>query len=145
MRSSCVVSWPKVFFLFSLPETHNQRGRPICVAPDDGDSESGSMISQTVAMAIAGTSVPQLTRPGSFLLTSAVKWTTCIGVSFCFSGIPDIYKEVSIAEVFVLTNANYSELYENVNRILSASYQVVWKTANLGLIGCSTVFSFRTL
>lgn len=28
------------------------------------------MISQTVAMAIAGTSVPQLTRPGSFLLTS---------------------------------------------------------------------------
>ncbi|KAH0515089.1 Dedicator of cytokinesis protein 7 [Microtus ochrogaster] len=51
-------------------ETHNQRGRPICIAPDDYDSESGSMISQTVAMAIAGTSVPQLTRPGSFLLTS---------------------------------------------------------------------------
>uniref|UniRef100_A0A8C2YD44 Dedicator of cytokinesis 7 n=1 Tax=Coturnix japonica TaxID=93934 RepID=A0A8C2YD44_COTJA len=32
---------------------------------------SGSMISQTVAMAIAGTSVPQLTRPSSFLLTSS--------------------------------------------------------------------------
>ena len=33
------------------------------------------MISQTVAMAIAGTSVPQLTRPGSFLLTSTVNTT----------------------------------------------------------------------
>jgi len=31
------------------------------------------MISQTVAMAIAGTSVPQLTRPSSFLLTSSVQ------------------------------------------------------------------------
>ncbi|ERE83064.1 dedicator of cytokinesis protein 7 [Cricetulus griseus] len=56
--------------LYDFTETHNQRGRPICIAPDDYDSESGSMISQTVAMAIAGTSVPQLTRPGSFLLTS---------------------------------------------------------------------------
>uniref|UniRef100_G3SQF0 Dedicator of cytokinesis 7 n=1 Tax=Loxodonta africana TaxID=9785 RepID=G3SQF0_LOXAF len=56
--------------LYDFTETHNQRGRPICVATDDYESESGSMISQTVAMAIAGTSVPQLTRPGSFLLTS---------------------------------------------------------------------------
>ncbi|NP_001277565.1 dedicator of cytokinesis protein 7 isoform 1 [Mus musculus] len=56
--------------LYDFTESHNQRGRPICIAPDDYDSESGSMISQTVAMAIAGTSVPQLTRPGSFLLTS---------------------------------------------------------------------------
>lgn len=31
------------------------------------------MISQTVAMAIAGTSVPQLTRPSSFLLASSVR------------------------------------------------------------------------
>jgi hypothetical protein len=45
------------------------------VAPDDYENESGSMISQTVAMAIAGTSVPQLTRPGSFLLTSTVKYS----------------------------------------------------------------------
>ncbi|XP_030883567.1 dedicator of cytokinesis protein 7 isoform X5 [Leptonychotes weddellii] len=57
--------------LYDFTETHNQRGRPICIAPDDYESESGSMISQTVAMAIAGTSVPQLTRPGSFLLTSS--------------------------------------------------------------------------
>ncbi|XP_025862734.2 dedicator of cytokinesis protein 7 isoform X3 [Vulpes vulpes] len=57
--------------LYDFTETHNQRGRPICIATDDYESESGSMISQTVAMAIAGTSVPQLTRPGSFLLTSS--------------------------------------------------------------------------
>uniref|UniRef100_A0A8D2B4J1 Dedicator of cytokinesis 7 n=1 Tax=Sciurus vulgaris TaxID=55149 RepID=A0A8D2B4J1_SCIVU len=56
--------------LYDFTETHNQRGRPICITTDDYESESGSMISQTVAMAIAGTSVPQLTRPGSFLLTS---------------------------------------------------------------------------
>ncbi|OXB82148.1 UNVERIFIED_CONTAM: hypothetical protein H355_009027, partial [Colinus virginianus] len=54
-----------------LAESHNQRGRPSCVAADDYEGESGSMISQTVAMAIAGTSVPQLTRPSSFLLTSS--------------------------------------------------------------------------
>ncbi|OBS75940.1 hypothetical protein A6R68_17609, partial [Neotoma lepida] len=73
--------------LYDFTETHNQRGRPICIAPDDYDSESGSMISQTVAMAIAGTSVPQLTRPGSFLLTSTnadetvlQKWFTDLSV-----------------------------------------------------------------
>uniref|UniRef100_A0A674KH37 Dedicator of cytokinesis protein 7 n=1 Tax=Terrapene triunguis TaxID=2587831 RepID=A0A674KH37_9SAUR len=44
-----------------------------CVTIDDYESEGGSMISQTVAMAIAGTSVPQLTRPSSFLLTSTVQ------------------------------------------------------------------------
>lgn len=54
-------------------ESHNQRGRPSCVAVDDYESEGGSMISQTVAMAIAGTSVPQLTRPSSFLLASSVQ------------------------------------------------------------------------
>lgn len=67
-----------IYFGYSLspaPESHNQRGRPVCIATDDYESESGSMISQTVAMAIAGTSVPQLTRPGSFILTSTVKTT----------------------------------------------------------------------
>uniref|UniRef100_A0A7M4EWC3 Dedicator of cytokinesis 7 n=1 Tax=Crocodylus porosus TaxID=8502 RepID=A0A7M4EWC3_CROPO len=57
--------------LYDFTETHNQRGRPSCVAVDDYESEGGSMISQTVAMAIAGTSIPQLTRPSSFLLTSS--------------------------------------------------------------------------
>uniref|UniRef100_H0V767 Dedicator of cytokinesis 7 n=1 Tax=Cavia porcellus TaxID=10141 RepID=H0V767_CAVPO len=55
--------------LYDFTETHNQRGRPICTAPEDCESESGSMISRR-AMAIAGTSVPQLARPGHFLLTS---------------------------------------------------------------------------
>ncbi|XP_064415941.1 dedicator of cytokinesis protein 7 isoform X9 [Latimeria chalumnae] len=56
--------------LYDFTETYNQRGRPSCVAVDDYESEGGNMISQTVAMAIAGTSVPQLSRPSSFLLTS---------------------------------------------------------------------------
>uniref|UniRef100_A0A8C0KZJ3 Dedicator of cytokinesis 7 n=1 Tax=Canis lupus dingo TaxID=286419 RepID=A0A8C0KZJ3_CANLU len=55
----------------TVPQLYDFTGRPICIATDDYESESGSMISQTVAMAIAGTSVPQLTRPGSFLLTSS--------------------------------------------------------------------------
>ncbi|XP_075688862.1 dedicator of cytokinesis protein 7 isoform X15 [Rhinoderma darwinii] len=55
--------------LYDFTETHNQRGRP-CMAGEDHEGDGGSMISQTVAMAIAGTSVPQLTRPSSFLMTS---------------------------------------------------------------------------
>ncbi|XP_073499909.1 dedicator of cytokinesis protein 7 isoform X15 [Phyllobates terribilis] len=56
--------------LYDFTESHNQRGRPNCGAGDEHEGDGGSMISQTVAMAIAGTSVPQLTRPSSFLLTS---------------------------------------------------------------------------
>ncbi|XP_066453815.1 dedicator of cytokinesis protein 7 isoform X11 [Eleutherodactylus coqui] len=56
--------------LYDFTESHNQRGRPNCAAGEEHEGEGGSMISQTVAMAIAGTSVPQLTRPSSFLLTS---------------------------------------------------------------------------
>ncbi|XP_071985079.1 dedicator of cytokinesis protein 7 isoform X15 [Engystomops pustulosus] len=56
--------------LYDFTESHNQRGRPNCGAGEDHEGEGGSMISQTVAMAIAGTSVPQLTRPSSFMMTS---------------------------------------------------------------------------
>ncbi|XP_056388863.1 dedicator of cytokinesis protein 7 isoform X17 [Hyla sarda] len=55
--------------LYDFTESLNQRGRPNCASGED-DGEGGNMISQTVAMAIAGTSVPQLTRPSSFLLNS---------------------------------------------------------------------------
>lgn len=65
--------WGLTKILYFSAESHNQRGRPSCVAVDDYESEGGSMISQTVAMAIAGTSVPQLTRPSSFLLPSSVQ------------------------------------------------------------------------
>ncbi|XP_051788649.1 dedicator of cytokinesis protein 7 isoform X6 [Erpetoichthys calabaricus] len=54
--------------LYDFTESHNQRGRSSGSTIEDYDSEGGSMISQTVAMAIAGTSVPQLSRPSSFLL-----------------------------------------------------------------------------
>uniref|UniRef100_A0A452UGS9 Dedicator of cytokinesis 7 n=1 Tax=Ursus maritimus TaxID=29073 RepID=A0A452UGS9_URSMA len=41
----------------TVPQLYDFTGTsPICIAPDDYESESGSMISQTVAMAIAGTS-----------------------------------------------------------------------------------------
>uniref|UniRef100_A0A8B9F540 Dedicator of cytokinesis 7 n=1 Tax=Amazona collaria TaxID=241587 RepID=A0A8B9F540_9PSIT len=43
----------------TVPQLYDFTGRPSCVAVDDYESEGGSMISQTVAMAIAGTSVPQ--------------------------------------------------------------------------------------
>ncbi|XP_063795282.1 dedicator of cytokinesis protein 7 isoform X10 [Pseudophryne corroboree] len=56
--------------LYDFTESLNQRGRPNCAAADDHDGDGGNMISQTVAMAIAGTSVPQLTRPSSILLTT---------------------------------------------------------------------------
>uniref|UniRef100_A0A8B9CXE0 Dedicator of cytokinesis 7 n=1 Tax=Anser brachyrhynchus TaxID=132585 RepID=A0A8B9CXE0_9AVES len=46
----------------TVPQLYDFTGRPSCVAVDDYESEGGSMISQTVAMAIAGTSVPQLAR-----------------------------------------------------------------------------------
>lgn len=65
--------WGLTEVLYFSAESHNQRGRPSCVTVDDYESEGGSMISQTVAMAIAGTSVPQLTRPSSFLLPSSVQ------------------------------------------------------------------------
>uniref|UniRef100_A0A8B9TTV9 Dedicator of cytokinesis 7 n=1 Tax=Anas platyrhynchos TaxID=8839 RepID=A0A8B9TTV9_ANAPL len=40
----------------TVPQLYDFTGRPSCVAVDDYESEGGSMISQTVAMAIAGTS-----------------------------------------------------------------------------------------
>uniref|UniRef100_A0A8C9VZX3 Dedicator of cytokinesis 7 n=1 Tax=Scleropages formosus TaxID=113540 RepID=A0A8C9VZX3_SCLFO len=43
-------------------------GRPGGCGVEDHEAEGNSMISQTVAMAIAGTSVPQMSRPSSFLL-----------------------------------------------------------------------------
>ncbi|KAK1164280.1 hypothetical protein AOXY_G16336 [Acipenser oxyrinchus oxyrinchus] len=54
--------------LYDFTESQNQRGKPGSAAADEHDNEGASMISQTVAMAIAGTSVPQLSRPSSFLL-----------------------------------------------------------------------------
>uniref|UniRef100_A0A8B9TS06 Dedicator of cytokinesis 7 n=1 Tax=Anas platyrhynchos TaxID=8839 RepID=A0A8B9TS06_ANAPL len=57
--------------LYDFTESHNQRGRPSCVAVDDYESEGGSMISQTVAMAIAGTSVHQLARQHSTFSTES--------------------------------------------------------------------------
>uniref|UniRef100_A0AAR2KZ84 Dedicator of cytokinesis 7 n=1 Tax=Pygocentrus nattereri TaxID=42514 RepID=A0AAR2KZ84_PYGNA len=50
----------------TLPQLHDFTG--MCKSLWSSEAEGNSMISQTVAMAIAGTSVPQMSRPSSFLL-----------------------------------------------------------------------------
>uniref|UniRef100_A0A671SWQ2 Dedicator of cytokinesis protein 7-like n=1 Tax=Sinocyclocheilus anshuiensis TaxID=1608454 RepID=A0A671SWQ2_9TELE len=56
--------------LYDFTESHNQWGRPGGPGTEEQEAEGNSMISQTVAMAIAGTSVPQMSRPSSFLLNT---------------------------------------------------------------------------
>uniref|UniRef100_A0A8C1AGS2 Dedicator of cytokinesis 7 n=1 Tax=Cyprinus carpio carpio TaxID=630221 RepID=A0A8C1AGS2_CYPCA len=53
--------------LHDFTESYNQWGRPGGPGTEEQEAEGNSMISQTVAMAIAGTSVPQMSRPSSFL------------------------------------------------------------------------------
>uniref|UniRef100_A0A7M4EV02 Dedicator of cytokinesis 7 n=1 Tax=Crocodylus porosus TaxID=8502 RepID=A0A7M4EV02_CROPO len=110
--------------LYDFTETHNQRGRPSCVAVDDYESEGGSMISQTVAMAIAGTSIPQLTRPSSFLLTSSVQNCSLSAESS---------RSLLICLLWVLKNADESVLQKwftdlsvlQLNRLLDLLYLCV--------------------
>ncbi|KAM6963289.1 dedicator of cytokinesis protein 7 isoform 4-T4 [Aplochiton taeniatus] len=62
--------------LHDFTESHNQWGRPggpqgAAGGPggeETGEGDGSAIISQTVAMAIAGTSVPQMSRPSSFML-----------------------------------------------------------------------------
>uniref|UniRef100_A0A4W3I955 Dedicator of cytokinesis 7 n=1 Tax=Callorhinchus milii TaxID=7868 RepID=A0A4W3I955_CALMI len=59
----------------AVPQLYDFTGtrcRPNLGLADDGELESGAVINQTVAMAIAGASVPQHSRPSSFLLPTAV-------------------------------------------------------------------------
>uniref|UniRef100_A0A803V3V2 Dedicator of cytokinesis 7 n=1 Tax=Ficedula albicollis TaxID=59894 RepID=A0A803V3V2_FICAL len=112
--------------LYDFTESHNQRGRPSCVTVDDYESEGGSMISQTVAMAIAGTSVPQLTRPSSFLLPSSVQ----IHLSPSSVGSS---RSLLICLLWVLKNADESVLQKwftdlsvlQLNRLLDLLYLCV--------------------
>lgn len=64
-----------------LIESHNQWGRPggpqgaaaVGGSGEEAEAEGNSLISQTVAMAIAGTSTASpMSRPSSFLLNSQV-------------------------------------------------------------------------
>uniref|UniRef100_A0A672N254 Dedicator of cytokinesis 7 n=1 Tax=Sinocyclocheilus grahami TaxID=75366 RepID=A0A672N254_SINGR len=52
----------------TLPQLYDFTGMLIDFCTEEQEAEGNSMISQTVAMAIAGTSVPQMSRPSSFLL-----------------------------------------------------------------------------
>uniref|UniRef100_A0A8B9F9Z5 Dedicator of cytokinesis 7 n=1 Tax=Amazona collaria TaxID=241587 RepID=A0A8B9F9Z5_9PSIT len=109
----------------TVPQLYDFTGRPSCVAVDDYESEGGSMISQTVAMAIAGTSVPQLTRPSSFLLTSSVQSHLSLFL--------DPHRSLLICLLWVLKNADESVLQKwftdlsvlQLNRLLDLLYLCV--------------------
>ncbi|XP_078525617.1 dedicator of cytokinesis protein 7 isoform X7 [Lissotriton helveticus] len=111
--------------LYDFTENHNQRGRP-GVSSDDYEADGGSMISQTVAMAIAGTSVPQLTRPTSFLLNS-----TPSRQHATFSG--ESSRSLLICLLWVLRNADETVLQKwftdlsvlRLNRLLDLLYLCV--------------------
>lgn len=72
--------WLKILPFSVFPESHNQWGRPggpqgatMGCTGEDAEGEANSLISQTVAMAIAGTSTASpISRPSSFLLNSQV-------------------------------------------------------------------------
>uniref|UniRef100_A0A7M4EVE5 Dedicator of cytokinesis 7 n=1 Tax=Crocodylus porosus TaxID=8502 RepID=A0A7M4EVE5_CROPO len=108
----------------TVPQLYDFTGRPSCVAVDDYESEGGSMISQTVAMAIAGTSIPQLTRPSSFLLTSSVQNCSLSAESS---------RSLLICLLWVLKNADESVLQKwftdlsvlQLNRLLDLLYLCV--------------------
>ncbi|XP_048457854.1 dedicator of cytokinesis protein 7 isoform X8 [Rhincodon typus] len=112
--------------LYDFTESLNQRGRPSVVTADDYESESSNMINQTVAMAIAGASVPQLSRPSSFLLTSGTgrQYTT-------FSA--ESSRSLLICLLWVLKNADNMVLQKwfadlsilQLNRLLDLMYLCV--------------------
>ncbi|GCB61581.1 hypothetical protein scyTo_0012944 [Scyliorhinus torazame] len=112
--------------LYDFTESLNQRGRSTVITADDYESESSSMINQTVAMAIAGASVPQLSRPSSFLLTPGTgrQYTT-------FSA--ESSRSLLICLLWVLKNADNMVLQKwfadlailQLNRLLDLMYLCV--------------------
>ncbi|XP_046704171.1 dedicator of cytokinesis protein 7 isoform X21 [Silurus meridionalis] len=109
--------------LYDFTESHNQWGR---LGLDEQETESNSMISQSVAMAIAGTSVPQTSRPSSFLLNPQA--TRQHGT---FS--PESSRSLLICLLWVLKNADELVLQKwftdlsvsQLNRLLDMLYLCV--------------------
>ncbi|XP_062854097.1 dedicator of cytokinesis protein 7 isoform X11 [Trichomycterus rosablanca] len=107
--------------LHDFTESHNQWGRS---GADEQEAEG--MISQSVAMAIAGTSVPQMTRPSSFLLNPQA--TRQHGT---FS--PESSRSLLICLLWVLKNADELVLQKwftdlsvsQLNRLLDMLYLCV--------------------
>ncbi|KAL6458124.1 hypothetical protein MHYP_G00333540 [Metynnis hypsauchen] len=112
--------------LHDFTESHNQWGRPGGPGTDEPEAEGNSMISQTVAMAIAGTSVPQMSRPSSFLLNPQA--TRQHGT---FS--PESSRSLLICLLWVLKNADEMVLQKwftdlsvsQLNRLLDMLYLCV--------------------
>ncbi|XP_053539812.1 dedicator of cytokinesis protein 7 isoform X16 [Ictalurus punctatus] len=109
--------------LHDFTESHNQWGR---LGIDEQEAEGNSMISQSVAMAIAGTSVPQMSRPSSFLLNPQA--TRQHGT---FS--PESSRSLLICLLWVLKNADELVLQKwftdlsvsQLNRLLDMLYLCV--------------------
>ncbi|XP_053086673.1 dedicator of cytokinesis protein 7 isoform X21 [Pangasianodon hypophthalmus] len=109
--------------LHDFTESHNQWGR---LGVDEQEAEGNSMISQSVAMAIAGTSVPQMSRPSSFLLNPQA--TRQHGT---FS--PESSRSLLICLLWVLKNADELVLQKwftdlsvsQLNRLLDMLYLCV--------------------
>ncbi|XP_053355507.1 dedicator of cytokinesis protein 7 isoform X20 [Clarias gariepinus] len=109
--------------LHDFTESHNQWGR---LGVDEQETEGNSMISQSVAMAIAGTSVPQMSRPSSFLLNPQA--TRQHGT---FS--PESSRSLLICLLWVLKNADELVLQKwftdlsvsQLNRLLDMLYLCV--------------------
>uniref|UniRef100_A0A8B9HDP5 Dedicator of cytokinesis 7 n=1 Tax=Astyanax mexicanus TaxID=7994 RepID=A0A8B9HDP5_ASTMX len=112
--------------LHDFTESHNQWGRPGGPGTEEQEAEGNSMISQTVAMAIAGTSVPQMSRPSSFLLNPQA--TRQHGT---FS--PESSRSLLICLLWVLKNADEMVLQKwftdlsvsQLNRLLDMLYLCV--------------------
>lgn len=105
--------WLKIFYFSVLVESHNQWGRPggpqsatMGCTGEDAEGEANSLISQTVAMAIAGTSTASpISRPSSFLLNSQVI-PVVAGVMFKTS----TKHEASFVIVFLILSSSASLL-----------------------------------
>lgn len=88
-KHCCLSSLAENISHCDLLESHNQWGRPggpqgaaMGCSGEDAEGEANSLISQTVAMAIAGTSTASpISRPNSFLLNSQVTLVVS-GVTF---------------------------------------------------------------
>uniref|UniRef100_A0AAR2KEL2 Dedicator of cytokinesis 7 n=1 Tax=Pygocentrus nattereri TaxID=42514 RepID=A0AAR2KEL2_PYGNA len=108
----------------TLPQLHDFTG--MCKSLWSSEAEGNSMISQTVAMAIAGTSVPQMSRPSSFLLNPQA--TRQHGT---FS--PESSRSLLICLLWVLKNADEMVLQKwftdlsvsQLNRLLDMLYLCV--------------------
>uniref|UniRef100_A0A4W3IFN6 Dedicator of cytokinesis 7 n=1 Tax=Callorhinchus milii TaxID=7868 RepID=A0A4W3IFN6_CALMI len=117
--------------LYDFTEPHSQRCRPNLGLADDGELESGAVINQTVAMAIAGASVPQHSRPSSFLLPTAGRP--------CTSFTAESSRSLLICLLWVLRNADVGVLHRWVGELSVPQLNRVLELLDL----CVSCFEYK--